>query len=203
MQGRDELTVGSRPTVRALDFVTFVEEARAATAALEALLLPLEDFGAAIARKEVRLPMPECRAIADKVEQLVPHLDRVEVLATSIGISSEIRINLAELQEEAAAELEAGPADPARTLLLAKCLPVRNGFRALTRAIATTTAPRKWDVTLGDVLEAFRGSDAQFTSRLTNLAKLSPTAIWSEQSGEQLDLLAAVLADHAKRNRCR
>lgn len=203
VQDRDELTAASGPTVRALDFVTFVEEARAANAALEALLLPLEDFDAAIARKEVRLPMPECRAIADKVERLVPHLDRVEVLAASIGISSEIRINLAELQDEAAVELAAGPAAPERAQLLAKCLPVRTGFRALTRAIATTTAPHRWDATLGFLLEAFRGSDAQFISRLTRLAKLSSAAIWSEQESEQLDLLAAVLADHAKRNRCR
>lgn len=185
-------------TVSALEFAAFVEDLRTSRATLNDLLDRVGDFGADTRRQEVRLQRPECHAIGELVNRLVIPMNRAQLVAADLGIIQELTFNLVELQEQAYSELASGPAGPARARLLASFLPVGDGCRALARAIAQhRPAVRRWESTLIDTMGAFRGSDPPFVRRLTRLARLTPDAIWAEQRGEQLDVLAAVLVDYA------
>lgn len=137
-----------------------------------------------------------CESITQFAEQL-GHL-------TARARPEEIVIRLRDLETPAAAALVAGVADVHRVEVLARCLPVREGFRALAETLRCTESHKSWlNTTIGHVLVCFRGSDLRFVRRLTGHALLSPETLWESCTREQVARLAAVLEQHAATNRCR
>lgn len=126
----------------------------------------------------------------------------VELAAAVPSVEIELRAH--QLAAAAEAELAGGVEAVHRVELLAACLPVKRGFRALSEALRCTDCHLSWgDATLGDVLRRFRESDSFFIRRLTERAKLSPNTRWVDCDRAQVTQLAAVLAEHADTDRCR
>lgn len=118
------------------------------------------------------------------------------------GVDVEVRHD--DLEREAAKALALGVGDIERIEVLARCLSVRAGFRALAEALRCTDSHESWgSATIGDVLGRFRGSDEHFVRRLTLQAHLSPATTFAECDRSQLARLAGLLEDHSATDRCR
>lgn len=119
--------------------------------------------------------------------------------------SHEVEIRRQDLRREAGAALAAGVADVERVLLLARCLPVDAGFRALAESLRCTSCHESWhDATVGEVLSGFRGSDRHVTRRVTEEALMSPATRWEACDRMRLTRLAHALEKFAAaRSPCR
>ena len=136
-------------------------------------------------------------------EQTIESGEALRLLIDDLPVSG-LDVRWVDLQQEAATALQLGVADSERVQTLARCLTVRDGFRALAEMLRTTDSHRSWEnTTLGDVLGRFRDADDPFVRRVTALAHLSPQTSITRCNDEQIATLADVLAKHAATARCR
>ncbi|ADB50390.1 hypothetical protein Cwoe_1964 [Conexibacter woesei DSM 14684] len=142
----------------------------------------------------------DLKEICDKVAD---RADRLQTLIAQLA-AAEFEVKRRDLERDAAAALAAGVADVARVEVLARCLSVKEGFRALAEMLRCTDFHTSWQhTTVGHVLGSFRDADAHFVRRLTAQALLSPEAEFDTCDREQIARLATVLEEHAATARCR
>lgn len=142
-------------------------------------------------------------SITLSVEQAAEVLHGCELLGQwadeLIGLASvlqphEVEIRRRDLHREAGAALAAGVADVDRVLLLARCLSVNEGFRALAESLRCTSCHESWhDATVGEILSNFNGSDRHVTRRVTEEALMSPATRWEACDRMRLTRLAHAL----------
>jgi hypothetical protein len=151
----------------------------------------------------VHLSSRDAAELKSLCETVVTSSDRLQELAAILA-EDEIEIRWRDLEREASAELALGVGDPARAEFLARCLSVREGFRALAEMLRCTDCHETWDhTTLADVLGRFRDADPHFIRRLTAQALLSPEARFDSCDRDQIARLAGALEAHAATTRCR
>lgn len=140
------------------------------------------------------------RSLADAFDDSVGQL---RALAAGLP-GHDIEIRWHDLEREAAQVLALGVADVDRVELLARCLSVRAGFRALAEALRCTDSHESWgETTLGEVLGRFRDADPHFVRRLTGQARLSPETRFADCDRARIARLAGALEDHIATARCR
>lgn len=145
----------------------------------------------------------EIAVMKDAVDELGEQYERLVALADGVEVA-DAEIRLAPLQADAEAALADGVLDVDRVRILAECLTVRRGLRALATMLRTTDCHTAWGTTaIGDVLSWFRGSDTAFARRLAGLASVPAVATWADCDAETISRLATVLEDHAATTRCR
>lgn len=152
----------------------------------------------------VLVPASSIAELLRLADSVVEEAEHVRALVAGVPQSLDVEVRHDDLEREAAMVLALGIGDIERIEVLARCLSVRAGFRALAEALRCTDSHESWGgATLGDVLARFRGSDEHFVRRVTGQAHLSPAAAFADCDRSQLAQLASVLEDHAATERCR
>ena len=97
----------------------------------------------------------------------------------------------------AAADLAAGIIDPARVQLAARVLPSNAGWHALSQGLRSTDTHASWDdVSIGELLGAFRGATEQDVQQVLESADVSGTLEFATCDPATLQRLAAALEEH-------
>lgn len=149
------------------------------------------------ATASVTLSERQVAAVLADLDAAARTFDLVSLLASTVRAGT-FEIRRSALQLEAGAALAAGVASTPRVRLLARCLPAGEGIRALSEMLRCTDSHETWfDVTVGDVLSWFQGTDDRLIRRLTDQARLAPEMCWPRLDRLQVSRLAAALDDHA------
>jgi hypothetical protein len=179
---------------------------------LRAIEVPLVD---ALGRlRSVSPEIPPGTAVtltADDATNVVAACELVQELALELqtmltaGLAhSGLDLRWRDVELEAAAALAAGVADVRRVEILARCLSVKQGFRALAEMLRCTDQHVLWtNTTLSHVLSGFREADAHFVRRVTEQAGLSPQTRWDTCDRREVSDLAGVLQRHSATARSR
>lgn len=156
-----------------------------------------------VATSATIVPAGEIAVVKDALEELGEQYERLMALADGLRVA-DVEVRLVPLQVDAEAALADGVLDVDRVRILAECLTVRHGLRALATMLRTTDCHTAWGATsVGDVLSWFRGSDTAFARRLAGLASVPAETTWAGADAETISRLATVLEDHAPTERCR
>lgn len=151
----------------------------------------------------VNLTVSDVAEVRSICEAVIQSVDQLQMLTAPLA-PGEFEVRRRDLEREAATALAVGVADIDRVEILARCLSVREGFRALAEMLRCTDCHEAWEHTpVGHVLGCFRDADAHFVRRLTAQALLSPEAEFDTCDREQIARLASVLEEHAATARCR
>lgn len=142
--------------------------------------------------------------LATLADAVVEAAEQARGLVAGVPQGVDVHVRHDDVEREAARVVALGVGDIERVGILARCLSVKVGFRALAEALRCTDSHESWGpATIGDVLSLFRGADQHFVRRLTGQAHLSPATAFAECERIELARLAAVLEDHAATDRCR
>lgn len=187
------IVMDSGPRV-ALAWVELGELIRAAeTTALGALGLLRGVEPGIPATSSVTLSAEETEQILDACEAIDQLTDVLVPLASTLR-AEDVEIRRRDLRHEASGALAAGVADVRRVLLLAQCLALGEGFRALAEALRCTSCHETWrEATVGDVLSCFQGADGRVVRRITEEARLAPESRWDVCARVQISRLADAL----------
>lgn len=148
------------------------------------------DLSATVA---VNLSDADVRELCAACDEVIERADQVQQLVGQLS-PTPIEFRLRTLQVEAEAALAGGVADIERVEVLARCLSVRTGYRALAAMLRCTDCHQAWtSVSVGDVLALFRDAQPRNVREVTAMATASPDLLWTDCTREQVRCLAAAL----------
>jgi hypothetical protein len=136
------------------------------------------------------------RDTVDTVLALHDLAEEMERIAASLRIrDGTLVVPATAVELEAAAALRQGSADPASVMLTVRMLRPRDGFAALAEAIeGDPTITEHWnELTLGELLAAFRDSDPETLARVCEPVDINPGVAWAQLTHDQRDQLVHAL----------
>lgn len=139
--------------------------------------------------EELRSLLVEHGEIAERLQRLAERLPEQGIVATYSNVRA-----------GAAATVANGTLDLSLLLMAVSTLDVRAGWIALADALASTDVREAWELTMVDLLSAFRAVDPGLVSRVLAYAAVDPETYWSELSADQTRRLAAALRSFAEQS---
>lgn len=184
-----------------LRWVEFAESLRATETVVLHMLGLLRGVDPAIpATVEFALSTADAVEVLALRAELGDLADQLQFAADSLP-AEDIHFRWRDIQQQASAAVAAGVGDPRRLLVLARCLGVPAGFRALAESLRCTESHLSWDrLHVGDVIGAFRDADRSLARSLTNAANLSPDSSFPALSRQQVTRLASVLETYVTKS---
>lgn len=131
------------------------------------------------------------------VDAIAQSADQLLTMASPLR-PEDIDVRSQDVQNQAAAALAAGVGDIRRVEVLARSLPVTEGFRALAELLRCTDSHESWHTTIEHVIGSFRDADTRFARQIAEQALLSPQADFDTCNREQIGRLATVLENYGQ-----
>jgi hypothetical protein len=145
----------------------------------------------------IALDAGEVQRVRDGIEAAFELAEELRSLGEHLP-AGELRVTAEQAGEGAAADLAGGILDLARLRLAARVLEARAGWAALAQGLRVSESVGAWgDVTVSEILLAFRDVDPRLIEVVLRDALLAPFTTFEECSAEALGRLAQVLDAHA------
>lgn len=188
----------SLQAITAWNLVQLTEVLRAAETASDTALRILKGI-------DTDLPHDECvsrgaEALADLAAALIDFgelADRATALGEQLP-DLDVDADYDEVAAAAAHDLSDGIMDPTRARWAVELLDYRRGWPTLAEALRSSDAHRGWgDLTVGDLLGAFRDANATRVDEVIATTDLDAAARFADATAPQIALLATSLAQAA------
>jgi hypothetical protein len=154
------------------------------------------DFDSLRAGRGVAISASECSDALEEFEALQDSIDVIAQIVSAIPLPTQrVLASAAEIGTEAARALREGSADPAFVMLAARVTETEVGFNALADALETDPdlATQWTGLAIGELLGAFRGTDADTVHVITDRVGVAPTDSWATLEPAALERLVRVI----------